>query len=69
MKTQEQLVEFEKMGKEEIKIKYENEIKELLDKFDLLKNKSENDMKRNNAQLEMKEYYTKIVYSPKRIGR
>lgn len=55
MKTQEQLVEFEKMGKEEIKIKYENEIKELLDKFDLLKNKSENDMKRNNAQLEMKE--------------
>ena len=55
LKTQEQLVEFEKMGKEEIKIKYENEIKELLDKFDLLKNKSENDMKRNNAQLEMKE--------------
>jgi hypothetical protein len=63
LKTQEQLVEFEKMGKEEIKIKYENEIKELLDKFDLLKNKSENDMKRNNAQLEMKENIIQKLFS------
>ena len=55
LKTQQQLVELEKIGKEEIKNKYENEIKELLDKFDVLKNKSENEMKKNNAQLEMKE--------------
>ena len=50
LKTQEQLVEFAKLDQEEIKIKYENEIKELTNKFNALKKKAENDKKKSSTQ-------------------
>ncbi len=50
LKTQEQLVEFAKLDQEEIKIKYENEIKELTNKFNALKKKAEKDKKKKKTQ-------------------
>ena len=55
LKTQEQLVEFAKMDQDDIKFRYENEIKELSNKYDALVKKSENDKKKSKNQLEMKE--------------
>ena len=43
------------MDQEEIKIKYENELKELTAKFTALQKKSENDKRKSSTQLEMKE--------------
>ena len=63
LKTQTQLVELEKISKEELKIKLENEIKELCEKIDILKNKSENDLKNNKEQLEQKEIIIQKLFS------
>lgn len=46
LKTKEQLVEFAKLDQEEIKIKYENELKELTTKYNALQKKAENDKKK-----------------------
>jgi hypothetical protein len=55
LKTQKQLVEFAKLDQDEIKIKYENELKELTNKYNILQKKAENDKKKSSTQLEMKE--------------
>ena len=48
-------MEFAKLGQDEIRIKYENELKEIKNKYIVFQKKVVIDKKKSSAQLEMKE--------------
>ena len=55
IKNMEELIEKQKIEKENIKEKYEDEMKELMNKIIIMKNESEINIKKNKNELEIKE--------------
>ena len=53
--NKEKLIEKQKIEKENIKEKYEDEMKELMNKIIIMKNESEINIKKNKNELEIKE--------------